>query len=103
MLNETDMDAMLNISYRELWAIPQAEVERYQLNILKKRFADLRAKVVTLDKLASNQSVDEINALEDVVPLCFQHTTYKSYPISFLEKGKYVELTRWLDRLTAHD
>src|SRR5690606_5242213 len=49
------------------------------------------------------QGVDAITDLDDVVPILFQHTAYKSYPMSLLEKGKFKQLTQWLNKLTAHD
>ena len=41
--------------------------------------------------------------LDDVVPLLFEHTMYKSYPVSLLEKGKFTQMNRWLNKLTTHD
>ena len=38
-----------------------------------------------------------------MVPLLFQHSVYKSYPLALLVKNRFAELTRWLDRLTTHD
>lgn len=103
MLNETDSDALTEISYRTLWAIPRPQVEAFQLRLLRQRFTALKDEIVTLGKLADIQGVRAIDALEDVVPVLFQHTAYKSYPLSLLEKGRFRMLTQWLDKLTAHD
>jgi len=104
-INHTELssDELTGISYRDLWAMPQPEVDAFQLRLLKKRFGDLIDKVVTLGKLASLQKVTAINAVNDVVPLLFQHTAYKSYPMTLLEKGNFKALTQWLQKLTAHD
>jgi hypothetical protein len=32
------------------------------------------------------------------VPLLFAHTVYKSYPPSFVEKGRWDRLLQWLAR-----
>ncbi len=103
MITETDSDKLVEISYRDWWAMPQAEVDAFQLKVLQQRFNDLKDKVVTLGKLAEIQGVDAITTLDDVVPILFQHTAYKSYPMSLLEKGKFKQLTQWLNKLTAHD
>jgi hypothetical protein len=67
------------------------------------RFAQLREAIPTLTAMASEQDVTEIGELNDVVPLLFQHSVYKSYPAQLLTKSRFTELTRWLDRLTTHD
>lgn len=100
---ETDSDTLLQTSYRDLWNIPQAEVDEFQLKLLQTRFNDLVEKVQALKKLASLQNVKSIDELNDVIPILFQHTAYKSYPMSYLEKGKFAQWTKWLDKLTAHD
>lgn len=103
MLTETDSDKLAGLSYRELWKIDPKEVESFRLMLLQKRFRDLRSNVSTLDKLAELQGVSTIEQLDDVIPILFQHQTYKSYPMSLLEKGKFDALTKWLAKLTTHD
>ena len=66
-------------------------------------FETLRPRLSALDKLAQEQSVDAIARIDDIVPLLFPHTVYKSYPLSFLEKARFDRLTRWLDGLTTVD
>jgi hypothetical protein len=87
----------------ELWLIDTAEREAMQLAAMSKRFEEFRSKIGQLDKLATLQGVDSIKTLNDVTPLLFQHTVYKSYPVSLLEKGRFDLLTRWLNGLTVHD
>jgi len=87
----------------DLWLMGQAELEAEQLAMMAARFEELRPKVAQLDKLAALQGVDSISTLNDAAPLLFQHTVYKSYPISLLEKGRFDLLTRWLGGLTVHD
>jgi len=81
----------------------QAEREASQLAMMAARFEELRPRIAQLGKLASLQGVDSISSLDDVASLLFQHTVYKSYPISLLEKGRFDLLTRWLGGLTVHD
>ena len=78
MITETDSNKLVDISYRDWWATPQPEVEEFQLKVLQKRFNELRDQIVTLNKLCEIQGVDEIKSLDDVIPILFQHTAYKS-------------------------
>src|SRR5262245_43824847 len=83
--------------------LPRVEVEAAQLAALRRRFETLRPKIEALDKLASRQGVEKLEQLDDVVPVLFDHRVYKSYPLSLIEKRQFPRLTKWLDRLTAHD
>lgn len=74
-----------------------------QLDGLRYRFGDLRSKIAILDRLAGRQGIDELVSLDDVVPVLFEHTLYKSYPVALLEQSRFGDLTRWLDKLTAVD
>lgn len=95
-------DALVRISYRDWWAQPRQQTEPFQLELLQRRFAALKTPLVALAKLADIQGVSAIATLDDVVPILFQHTAYKSYPVSLLEKGKFKQLTQWLSKLTTH-
>lgn len=87
----------------ELYAIPQADVERYQLAAVRARFEQLHESVPFLRRLATNQQLERIDSLDDVVPLFFQPTVFKSYPLAMLENARFDRLTSWLDQLTSHD
>src|SRR5690348_2542768 len=90
-------------SWHAMHHLPAQELEALQLAALRMRFEELRDAIPTLTAMAGEQAVDGIEALEDVVPLLFQHSVYKSYPASLLLNSRFAELTRWLDRLTTHD
>jgi hypothetical protein len=74
-----------------------------QLTALQLRFSELRDRIPVLTALVSEQGVDELVDLDDVVPLLFQHSVYKSYPLSLLERNRFDLMTRWLDRVTTVD
>jgi hypothetical protein len=99
----TSAEQLLQTNNRDWWAIPAAEVAEFQLALLRQRFTSLRQSVETLGKMAKLQHIDELSCIDDVIPLLFKHTVYKSYPMSFLVKGRFQALTQWLDKLTAHD
>jgi hypothetical protein len=90
-------------SYENMHSLDREALEKIQLAGLKTRFRQLRNNLPMLKKLADEAGVFEINTLEDVVPLLFNHTVYKSYPISFLEKNRFTQMNQWLQKLTTVD
>ena len=40
---------------------------------------------------------------DDVVPLLFPHTVFKSYPASLLDKKRFDLMTKWLGKVTSYD
>jgi hypothetical protein len=91
------------IPFEDLFALSPAEVEPLQLQALRQRFGGLRNDVVALQKLSVRQGVDDIKALDDVVPVLFDHRVLKSYPLSLIERRDFKRLTSWLNRLTTRD
>lgn len=89
------LDAMHGLS--------RADLESLQLAALKQRFSLLRDHVPMLTKLADEQNLTSLSALNDVVPLLFRHTVYKSYPVALLEQNRFKQMTQWLNKLTTVD
>ena len=87
----------------ELGSIPRDEMEALQLAAVQQRFNELRDKIPVLKKLADKQGIEEIKELDDVIPLLFEHTIFKSYPKSFLEHYDFSKINTWLNKLSAHD
>jgi hypothetical protein len=83
--------------------LSNAELDELQLAGLRYRFAQLRDAISMLKRLADNQSIHAIDRIEDVLPLLFNHQTYKSYPSVLLHEQRFDQLTRWLGKLTVHD
>lgn len=81
----------------------QAKREQVQLEMARLRFETQVPRIPQLKKLAELQKVDAVTALDDLAPLLFRHTVYKSYPISMVTRGRFDLLTKWLDGLTIHD
>ncbi|PQM45412.1 hypothetical protein [Mycobacterium talmoniae] len=90
-------------SWYAMQHLPAEELGALQLAALRMRFEQLRDAIPTLTAMAAEAGVTAIECLNDVVPLLFQHSVYKSYPVSLLVKNRFTALTRWLDRLTTHD
>jgi phenylacetate-coenzyme A ligase PaaK-like adenylate-forming protein len=87
----------------ELQSLPKAQMEELQVEGLRYRFRQHRDAIPMLTKLADGQGLNDIGELNDVVPLLFDHTMYKSYPPSLLHNYRFGELTKWLNKLTRHD
>jgi hypothetical protein len=90
-------------SYQAMHTLPRAELESLQLAGVRARFGELRDRVVVLAGVADDQRASGIGTLDDVVPLLFPHTVYKSYPASLVLNARFDRLTAWLDRLTTRD
>lgn len=99
----TDPVEYFDWSATRLWSMPDADREAFQLAGLRHRFGQLRDAVPYLKKLADADDVHDIDTLDDVVPLLFEHTVYKSYPASLLTDNKFGIINGWLGKLTTFD
>jgi hypothetical protein len=83
--------------------IDQTILEEYQLKAVQKQFIKAYSEIAAVKDLADRQGIKQISTLNDLAPILFNHTAYKSYPLSFIEKKKYSQLTKWLDKFTTLD
>lgn len=90
-------------SRRAMHTLPAERLAALQLAALQLRFGELRDHLGVLRTMADEQRIDELTALDDVAPLLFPHTVYKSYPASLLLEQRFDRLTTWLSRLTTVD
>ena len=100
-----DPAAYFSHSINEMFSLDRGDVEAMQLEVLQRRFGDLRDRIPMLKSLLNKAQVDSIETLDEIVPLLFDHTVYKSYPPSLLAKGRFDALTRWYYRhrvISAH-
>ena len=95
--------SFFEMSYTKMLSVPRDQLQALQTEALKLRFEDRRDRIPMLTKLADKQNITSISEIDDVLPLLFEHTVYKSYPDFLLEKGDYGKMTKWLDRLTPYD
>jgi hypothetical protein len=96
-----DPVALADHSYRTWTQLPREEIDALQLAGLKQRFTALRDGIPMLKKLADGEGVERVEKLDDVVPLLFEHTVFKSYPPSLLEKNNFAALNKWLAKLVT--
>jgi hypothetical protein len=78
-----------------------AGLRELQLEALRERFAEKRRQIPVLARRAKDTGIDEIRSLNDVVPLLFTHTNYKSYPEAFVDKGQWANMNLWLQTLSS--
>jgi len=83
------------------WQVGGEALSALQLWAVNERFAERRGAVAVLDRRARDQEIERIDSFADLAPLLFSHTTYKSYPESFLTKGRWDMMTKWLATLSA--
>lgn len=72
------------------------------LEAIDERFQDRIGKIKLLKNRAEEGRVTEIRSMEDIVPLLFAHTAYKSYPESWLMEQKWDRLGKWLDTVSTN-
>ncbi len=87
----------------DAYARPTAEITPLQLQAVRELFLQRREQIPLLRKRADDAGIDDIRSLDDVVPLLFAHTVYKSYPPSFVDNGRWDRMLQWLDALSVAD
>lgn len=79
-----------------------AEIRETQIAALNERFQERKDAIKLLGMRAKEAGTTEIRSVEDMVPLLFPHTAYKSYPESFLMEEKWERLTKWLGTISPY-
>jgi hypothetical protein len=82
--------------------IPFTELRQTQLDAINERLASRRDRIRLLKNRAEAAGAHDIRDMAQVVPLLFAHTTYKSYPESWLTEGRWDRLAKWLDTVSTH-
>ncbi|MFN2538298.1 MAG: hypothetical protein ABR549_09125 [Mycobacteriales bacterium] len=72
------------------------------IDLVDARFQQRRQQVPVLAQRAEAEGITSLRSLEELVPLLFPHTTYKSYPEALVSQGRWAQLNRWLDSLSTH-
>ncbi|MGE0383391.1 MAG: hypothetical protein AB7Q97_01590 [Gammaproteobacteria bacterium] len=97
----TSYEKLIDLIDGQWWGIPKAECEALQIEAANDYFQDRMPQVAMLRRRAEDTGVTGVRRFEDIVPLLFSHTTYKSYPMSFVTKGQWPRMTQWLQTLSA--
>ena len=77
------------------------ELAQFRLQAAQEQFATRRKQIQVLERRAQDTGTNEIRTIDDIVALLFSHTTYKSYPASFVTKGQWGRLLKWFGTLSA--
>lgn len=72
-----------------------------QLEAVRERFADMVTRVPVLARRAKEVGITEIDTLDDLVPLLFAHTNYKSYPEAFIDNWQWKHMNMWLPTMSS--
>jgi hypothetical protein len=78
------------------------ELRETQVEALNERFQERKDRIKLLGHRAREAGITEIGSREDMVPLLFPHTVYKSYPESFLIEEKWDRLGKWLGTVSPY-
>ena len=95
--------AYFDQSITRMHMIQRPELEQLQLEALRLRVAEHIDSIEMVRNLAARIGTTEVSQFDDVVPLFFAHTAFKSYPAALIDKGRFDLMTRWLDKHTPHD
>ena len=79
-----------------------ADIRETQIAALNERFQERKDVLKLLGHRAEEAGTTEIRSVEDMVPLLFPHTAYKSYPESFLMDERWDRLTKWLGTVSPY-
>src|SRR5262249_53534407 len=90
-------------SLTQMHSIPRDELEELQRRAMGIRFRQHRQSIEIVRKLADRLAITELTEFNDVVPLFFSHTAFKSYPAALIDNKRFDLMTQWLDKLTSHD
>jgi hypothetical protein len=84
-------------------SIPRDELESLQRTAMNERFQQHARSIPIVKRLVERLGVETLREFDDVAPLLFAHTAFKSYPAALLERKRFDLMTGWLDRNTSHD
>ena len=90
-------------SLTRMHSIPRDELEELQRRAMAIRFGQHRESIEMVRKLGDRLGITELGEFNDVVPLMFSHTAFKSYPPALVDNKRFDLMTKWLDKLTSHD
>jgi hypothetical protein len=78
------------------------EISALQVAAIDERFQDRRGRIQLLAHLSNEAGITSIRSLDDVVPVLFPHTAYKSYAEQFVLDERWDRLTNWLAAVSPH-
>src|SRR5262245_36952441 len=69
---------------------------------MNERLQERRDRIKLLGHRAKEANIGVVRSRNDVIPLLFPHSVYKSYPERFLTEQKWDRLAKWLGTVTPY-
>ena len=82
---------------------PAAELLPMQMAAAQELFEERITQIPLVRQRASDARITAIREPQDLLPLLFAHTAYKSYPQSFVDQGRWDGMLRWMQTLSVAD
>lgn len=100
----SSLEQLLSLRDREdRFDTPAAELLAMQLDAANERFETRVGQIPLLKNRAQGGGVSSIDSRDDLVPLLFAHSTYKSYGEGWLVEGQWERMGRWLQTVSTYD
>jgi len=99
----TEANVPTQYTGEQLFSIEPQLLAEAQLEVLKNRFSELYPNLAALHKIADENRITAFRTIDEIVPLLFPHTTYKSYPMALVVNGRFDLMNAWLNDYTAYD
>jgi hypothetical protein len=80
-----------------------AEIRALQYDAAREMFLEMRPQIPVLDNRAKECGVTGSPAIEDLPSLLLAHSSYKSYPQSFVTRGRWDALRQWLAMVSTEN
>lgn len=82
---------------------PRAKLDSLRLEAAHELFSQRREQLPVLRRRADEANIAEVRSFHDLIPLLLPHTTYKSYPQSWVDAGRWHRMLQWLNTLSVED
>lgn len=93
--------ALAEYDHRQWNRFSREDLDALQLAALRRRFEQFRHAIPMLRTFADAEGIDRVDDVHDIVPILFEHTVYKSYPPSLLDRSDFAQINRWLVKLVV--
>lgn len=90
------------VESRDRYDIPFSQLRDTQIEAMNERFQQRREAIRLLGHRAGQAGITEVRSRDEIVPLLFPHTAYKSYPENFLVDQRWDKLGKWLDTVSTY-
>lgn len=94
-------EVLAGLRTEDPWDYDYDQVRAVQLKAFNERLSEQAAAIPMVGRRVADLGIESIETAEDILPLLFSPTVYKSYPESFVTQGKWSNLLRWLDGLSS--